>query len=249
MDLLCRRNSHFAYCVLHLFFAIGLVTACAPANQGPSQIESIGQIASAAASARQGVLLVRQYVADDNSWEYREASRLYGEAQAAFNGWIEQLKADIIFGVEPNDEKYDAALADAIQKAEDFLKHVHQIEQVNASIGTGSKDVENNSSERDDVSATLILGLATQIIKDVEQQYEFINSDDLSNSLSELSASNQYVSLIVPSNRYIGDTWLVIYAELQTHGKQKNIITPVVSNDVIDTILGETLRPLILFNI
>ncbi|MEZ4869952.1 MAG: hypothetical protein R3C14_51975 [Caldilineaceae bacterium] len=163
-----NKNLHFAYFVVSLLLIMSLASACALPKQSPSQIESIGQITTAATNAREGVLLVRKYVSDENSWEYTEARRLYGEAQAAFNGWIEQLKADIIFGAEPDTEKYDKTLAAANQKTIDFLKHVAQIEQVHASRGVGdSTNNESATASRDNVAGGLIIGITAAIVKEV----------------------------------------------------------------------------------
>ncbi|MEZ4869953.1 MAG: trypsin-like peptidase domain-containing protein [Caldilineaceae bacterium] len=70
------------------------------------------------------------------------------------------------------------------------------------------------------------------------QQYELINHNDLSDKLSELSSNHQYVTLIASSNRWIGAPWFLAYTKMQTHGRQKHLITPVVSEDVIDTVIG-----------
>jgi hypothetical protein len=147
---------------------MGLVTACSPANQTSAQLEAVNQISTAASTAREGVLLVRKYVSDEDSWEYTEARALYINAQVAFDGWIDQLKTDIEFGTEPNAENYDAMLADGIQKTTDFLKHVQQIEQANVSGGTGnSGNEETSTATRDDVSTTLLFTITSIIVNDI----------------------------------------------------------------------------------
>ena len=40
----------------------------------------------------------------------------------------------------------------------------------------------------------------------------------------------------MPSDGYLGDTWLLNYVQGQPYPKQKQLITPVVNDDVIDTI-------------
>jgi len=163
-----KKNSRLVYCAINVLLVMSLSVACTLAEKSPPQIESIGQIAAAATNAQEGVLLVRKYVSDETSWEYTEARTLYAEARSAYNSWIEQLKADITFGAESNAEKYDSTLADANQKTIDFLKHVGQIEQVHASSGVGSSaNTESDDSEREDVVATLILGITTMIVKEV----------------------------------------------------------------------------------
>lgn len=71
-----------------------------------------------------------------------------------------------------------------------------------------------------------------------EQQYEFADTDTLSAKLSELSSGGKYISLLVPSDGYLGDTWLISYFKGQPYHKQKQLITPIMNDDVIDTITG-----------
>lgn len=71
-----------------------------------------------------------------------------------------------------------------------------------------------------------------------EQQYEFVDTDTLSAKLSELSLGGQYISLLVPSDGLFGDTWLISYFQGQPYPKQKHLITPIVNDDVIETITG-----------
>lgn len=153
------KKKNIVYTVVSLILVVGITAACTLPTQAPSpQIGAIGQIAKAQTSAREGVLLVRQYISDKESWEYTEAQKLYTEAQAEFNGWIEQLKADITFGTEPDTAKYDATLASALQKTSDFLKLVQQIQQTHADTGSAnSSNQEGESLEREDT--TLFLGL------------------------------------------------------------------------------------------
>ncbi len=174
-------QTRFSYRTLSLSVLVLLVfwgSACAPAQQSPSSsqetsgdakiVEGIGQLATASTNAREGVLLVRQYVSDEGSWEYTEARRLYSDAQSAFNGWIEQLKADLQFEVEPDQETYDASLSEALEKTTAFLGHVQQVEATNASVGKGSStNAESSSSEQEDVAAMLVLGIATKIVTDI----------------------------------------------------------------------------------
>ena len=153
------KKNNFVYIMISLILMVGITAACTLPTQAPTpQVGAIGQIAKAQTSAREGVLLVRQYISDKESWEYTEAQKLYTEAQAEFNGWIEQLKADITFGTEPDTAKYDATLASALQKTEDFLKLVQQIQQTHTDTGSAnSSNQEGESLEREDT--TLFLGL------------------------------------------------------------------------------------------
>jgi len=77
-----------------------------------------------------------------------------------------------------------------------------------------------------------------------EQQYEFVDHDDLSGKLSELASNRQHVTLLASSNRWVGDSWFVAYSEVKTYGKQKHLITRVVSDDVIDTVMGRNASPI-----
>ena len=126
------------------------------------------------------------------------------------------------------------------------------------SAGTGFTDqrlVTDSSFPEDDVNALLAEGYAvTSAVSggglwdgrwsvilsagsgNSEQHYEFVDTDQLSAKLSELSAGGQYISLLVPSDGYLGDTWLLNYVQGQPYPKQKHLITRVVNNDVIDTI-------------
>jgi hypothetical protein len=70
----------------------------------------------------------------------------------------------------------------------------------------------------------------------IDQQYEFVDRD-LSNLLSELTSNGRYISLIAPSDRILlGDTWIVVHSERGPQNRQRHLITPVVSEDVIGTI-------------
>ncbi|MCB0065114.1 MAG: trypsin-like peptidase domain-containing protein [Caldilineaceae bacterium] len=71
-----------------------------------------------------------------------------------------------------------------------------------------------------------------------EQQYEFVDTDQLSIKLTELNAGGQYVSLLVPSDGYLGDTWLINHFWGELYPKQKHLVTPIVNDDVIDTLTG-----------
>lgn len=152
------KKKNIVYTVVSLILVVGITAACTLPTQAPSpQIGAIGQIAKAQTSAREGVLLVRQYISDKESWEYTEAQKLYTEAQAEFNGWIEQLKADITFGTEPDTAKYDATFASALQKTEDFLKLVQQIQQTHTDTGSAnSSNQEGESLEREDTAVLLV---------------------------------------------------------------------------------------------
>ncbi|MEZ4737707.1 MAG: hypothetical protein R3E79_62325 [Caldilineaceae bacterium] len=152
------KKKNFVYIMISLIVVVGITSACTlPTQAPPPQVGAIGQIAKAQTSAREGVLLVRQYIADKESWEYTEARKLYTEAQAEFNGWIEQLKADITFGTAPDTAKYDATLASARQKTEDFLKLVQQIQQTHTDTGSAnSSNQECESLEREDTAVLLV---------------------------------------------------------------------------------------------
>ena len=151
------KRKNLIYIFLSLVLVMGITPACTLPTQVPPQVESIGQIEKAQTSAREGILLVRQYISDKESWEYIEARKLYTEAQAEFNGWIEQLKADITFGTEPDAAQYDANLASALQKTEAFLKLVQQIQQTHANTGSAnSSNQEGESLEREDTAGLLV---------------------------------------------------------------------------------------------
>ncbi len=122
------------------------------------------------------------------------------------------------------------------------------------SAGTGFTDqqlVAGRFFAEDDVNALLAEGYAvTSVVSgggrwsvilsagsgNSKQHYEFVDTDNLSAKLSELSTGGQYISLLVPSDGYLGDTWLLNYVQGQPYPKQKHLITPVVNDDVIDTI-------------
>lgn len=167
MQFVCNalKKKNIVYTVVSLILVLGITAACTlPTQAPPPQVGAIGQIAKAQTSAREGVLLVRQYISDEESWEYTEARKLYTEAQAEFNGWIEQLKADITFGTAPDTAKYDATLASARQKTDDFLQLVQQIQQTHTDRGSAnSSNQEGESLERED-TAVLLVSLTSIVV-------------------------------------------------------------------------------------
>lgn len=113
--------------LLSLLFPILLISGagCGPPPPIPPEFsEAIGVIAKERTRAEHwGSTLKRNYAKDTK--EYKKGEALYVEAQAAFDGWIEQIKFDLRAGndIEKSDQ-YKKSLKEAAEKSQIFINYV-----------------------------------------------------------------------------------------------------------------------------
>lgn len=64
-----------------------------------------------------------------NTEQYNKGAELYTEAQGAFNGWIEQLKFDLVAGTNiETSGQYKESLSDSLKKSDAFHNYVLELQ-------------------------------------------------------------------------------------------------------------------------
>jgi hypothetical protein len=90
-------------------------------------LDSIGEIAEQRSLAEQWAKTLKSDW-PEGSKEYADGRAIYIEAKASYDGWIEQLKFDIISGNTPDKTSHRAKLDEAIKKAEDFINYMKALD-------------------------------------------------------------------------------------------------------------------------
>lgn len=64
---------------------------------------------------------------EKNTVEYEKGETLYIDAKASFDGWLDQLKLDIVADRTPEAGQYEASLKKAVEKSQTFTQYVQTL--------------------------------------------------------------------------------------------------------------------------
>ncbi len=89
----------------------------------PEIAEGLGEVAEERAMAKQAVLELQINWKPDSE-TYMEGKKLYNEAEAAVNGWINKFQMEVRLGTPSPIEKHIKSLEEAAEKSETFINYV-----------------------------------------------------------------------------------------------------------------------------
>lgn len=112
---------------LSLIILLNVCVGCPSVDIHPDTSNAIGTISEKKSLVEGNVSQIKNYFSK-NTEQYKKANKLYIEAKAAFDGWIDQFKFDLTANTDiATSDKYKKSLNKASEKGDVFLKYADSI--------------------------------------------------------------------------------------------------------------------------
>ena len=112
---------------LSLIIFLNVCLGCVSVGIPPDASNAIGTISEKKSLCEGRARQIKNYYSKDAE-QYKEANKLYIDAKAAFDGWIEQFKFDLTVNTNiTTSDRYKESLNKASEKGDIFLKYVDSL--------------------------------------------------------------------------------------------------------------------------
>jgi hypothetical protein len=115
--------------------------------QGAAAVEGVGQIAEEKSRCEQRASILKAIRKADSS-DYREAANRYYDAKAAFDGWLQQVRFDLVAGADSSRaDRYKSSVDDVAKKCSLFVQYVSEIRGSEQQLPARDREVVTRDRE------------------------------------------------------------------------------------------------------